>query len=702
MGIYLYINRLINDLKERIAMMLYATRPPLFLIALFISTLFFHPFSALGEVKVERGRLLPLLFEKNEGQVDASVLYFARGADCTFYFRSHDILLLLKKDIEEGKSLFFPLKMEFVGASRSQARGEEENDSEKLRYQEIYPGMDLLFYGNSRQLDYDIVVSPGAHPETIRLRFQGIDPLSITPTGDLRILISGGEELLLTKPCLYQIETESRISIDGQFVQLGPKEVGFAFGEYDLDRTLTMNLTLVYSTYLGSDQAIALGATRSCPFPTLPGALQPNLNANALQSASVSKRNATGTSLVYSTHLGGDHFTGEHEIVWEDEDEENAYLAGFTPSTEAFQETPGEDSGEEERSPVYPSASSLEDNHTEETLLFPSSYFEENRADSRQGKEETNSPEAPTTAAALPGGVAAEQKGSVPKPVTGAPLILSLDPNQGPISGGTTLLLTGAHFEGVTAVYFGGTAANFKIDSDTQITALSPPGAATVNVTVVTPLGTSCISPTDLFTYVQLKRITVTTLTASPNPADHEESIALTVAVAPSSATGTLSFFDHSTLLGTVSLMNGTAHMSVFPLSVGTHHLTAVYSGDTNHFASTSLSVTVIVSCPPPSLPLLPPIHLKGTQITRKFATQKERVNILTWKAPQEGEAVVAYGIYRDSKLEERIANISSKEQLRFEEHHRRKGKTYRYFIVSIDAHGNHSVPGEVMIRERR
>ena len=97
---------------------------PLLILFLLIGWLFVLPLAASNspslsenkKIKIKLGRL-PLLFEKNEGQVDASVLYLTRSTSNTFYFRPHDILLLLKKEMEEQECAFFPLKMEFAGSS---------------------------------------------------------------------------------------------------------------------------------------------------------------------------------------------------------------------------------------------------------------------------------------------------------------------------------------------------------------------------------------------------------------------------------------------------------------------------------------------------------------------------------------------------------------------------------------------------------
>jgi hypothetical protein len=93
-------------------------------------------------------------------------------------------------------------------------------------------------------------------------------------------------------------------------------------------------------------------------------------------------------------------------------------------------------------------------------------------------------------------------KGADAVEVVPAPTITNVEPHSGPAAGGTSVTITGTGFTGATAVEFGATtAASFKVNSDTSITAASPPGTEMVFVTVTTPDGTSAISPADLFTY---------------------------------------------------------------------------------------------------------------------------------------------------------------------------------------------------------
>jgi fibronectin type 3 domain-containing protein len=97
-------------------------------------------------------------------------------------------------------------------------------------------------------------------------------------------------------------------------------------------------------------------------------------------------------------------------------------------------------------------------------------------------------------------------------------------------------------------------------------------------------------------------------------------------------------------------------------------------------------------------LPPLPPTNLKGFQRANRFATQTDYVNILTWNVPIEGAPIVAYKIFRNKELSKLIAVISNQKPLKFEDHNRKKGKTYTYYIVSIDEAGNSSKSAKVKV----
>jgi hypothetical protein len=185
----------------------------------------------------------------------------------------------------------------------------------KVAYEGIYPGVDMVYYGNQGKLEYDFVVSPGADPRQVKLAFRGVDKIDISPAGEL-ILRAANEELRMNKPVIYQEIGGVRKPIDGGYVLMGEQEVGFQVAAYDTSRPLVIDPVLVYSTYLGGSgldigQGIAVdqqgrayvtGQTSSTDFPT-ENALQADIGSNL--DAFVVQITADGSALGYATYLGG-------------------------------------------------------------------------------------------------------------------------------------------------------------------------------------------------------------------------------------------------------------------------------------------------------------------------------------------------------------------------------------------------------------
>ncbi len=199
-----------------------------------------------------------------------------------------------------------------------------------------------MVYGQGQQLEYDFVVKPGADPSVIKLGFTGAQKMELDEQGQLRLHIGGGD-LVQPAPTIYQETNGARQIVSGDF-QLNGTEVSFRLGSYDRSKPVVIDPVLVYSTYLGgSDVEVALGiavdssgnayitgSATSSDFPTTPGAFQTTNARNG--DAFITKLNASGTALVYSTFVGGsDNDLGNGITV---DSSGNAYITGSTSSTD--------------------------------------------------------------------------------------------------------------------------------------------------------------------------------------------------------------------------------------------------------------------------------------------------------------------------------------------------------------------------------
>jgi len=212
---------------------------------------------------------------------------------------------------------------------------------------QVYPGIDQLFQGGQGELEQDFVVAAGADPSLIATRYGGSDRLLINPNGEL-VVYSGQDEIHQPAPTIYQDLNGSKQIISGGYLLKGSKEVGFQIGAYDHSQPLIIDPLLSYSTYLGGSQddnlfgvavdssgsAYVTGSTLSSNFPTISGSYKITYTTGIAGSteAFVSKLNASGSGLVYSTFVGGtDNDYGFGIAV---DSNGNAYVAGKTKSND--------------------------------------------------------------------------------------------------------------------------------------------------------------------------------------------------------------------------------------------------------------------------------------------------------------------------------------------------------------------------------
>jgi len=321
-----------------------------------------------------------LHFERRDGHVEGSVGYVARGREYSVFLTGTEVVLALNandrrvRDTELGpsaelratgpKTLATVLRVKFLGGNPaphlvgieilpSRSNYFIGNDPAawrtnvthygKVRVGAVYPGIDLMFYGRGRQLEYDFIVAPRADPDQIRLALEGPEQVTIKENGDLALTLPGGE-WTLHAPIAYQDSEAGRERVQARFVIAAIGQVRLALGHYDSARPLVIDPVLSYSTYLGGGGAgyvdksdwgngIAVdglgntyvaGYASAKDFPTTAGAF----DQGGGYAGFVAKFDPSG-ALVYSSFLGGGGYMTEALAIAVDS-EGHAYVTGQT------------------------------------------------------------------------------------------------------------------------------------------------------------------------------------------------------------------------------------------------------------------------------------------------------------------------------------------------------------------------------------
>ena len=216
---------------------------------------------------------------------------------------------------------------------------------ERVRFTNVYPGIDVAYHGNRGDLETDFVVQPGANPDAIRIRFDGADAVNLAKDQSLQAR-ADQRTLAWEKPTLYQIGATGKANqVEGRFKMLGNGEVGFEVGVYDLSRPLVIDPILTYATYFGtaysdslarvvadaSGNAYIVGTSDGPQFPSTPGTFFSSVNG-AQGNILVAKVSSDGKSMVYETHIGG----GNGDLGWgiAVDATGNVYLTGVTGSVD--------------------------------------------------------------------------------------------------------------------------------------------------------------------------------------------------------------------------------------------------------------------------------------------------------------------------------------------------------------------------------
>lgn len=334
--------------------------------------------SAWGIGSVAASAELPIRFEPNRGQTAPVVQFLARGPDYTLFLTTTESVMVLRA-APSAKGLGDPaasgdVRLKLVGSNPAAvASGVQPlagttsyfvgNDPAlwrrsiptfaRVRLDDVYPGIDLVYYGTEGRLEYDFIVAPGKDPATIRFGVEGADEVAIDGSGDL-VLAVAGRQVRWHKPVCYQDIEGERRAVEGAYERVGEDRFAFRLGDYDHTHPLVIDPALVYATFVSpttfglgdglQNAALAIavdadgnayvaGITESASFPVTAGAFRESRPGK--RDVFVAKLNPTATDLIYSTYLGG----SENEIqnargvgIAIDADG-NAYVASSTSST---------------------------------------------------------------------------------------------------------------------------------------------------------------------------------------------------------------------------------------------------------------------------------------------------------------------------------------------------------------------------------
>ena len=346
--------------------------------------------TAAGKIlSAKKFKGLPLFFIENQGQTDPQVKFYHAAPGKSLWFTPREIVLNLSSGSagKAGKQAapghhtspttvrLTPLGINrdtaITGADRLEGRVNyfQGNDPRNwhthiptyggVLYQNAYPGIDLKFYGAGRQLEYDVMVRPGADLSRVKFSCRGVKALKITPTGDLNLTLPDGGLLVQKKPVIYQEIKGKRVARKGHFKICSNDEspvYSFEVAKYDPRHPLVIDPELIFSSFLGgnaTDSGLGIavdtagniyvtGGTNSRDFPTWPEG-DPLFPFTGSADAFVAKIKADCSGLVYATYLGGSlDATGEDIAV---DGNGNACIVGSTYSSDF---------------PLYPTASPLQ------------------------------------------------------------------------------------------------------------------------------------------------------------------------------------------------------------------------------------------------------------------------------------------------------------------------------------------------------
>ena len=329
---------------------------------------------------------LPLSFEENTGRTDPRVKFLAHGPGYAMYLGQSEAVLVRHIavpanqmnvadspvadmiGVSHRKSVF---RLDWLGAN-AHARMHEEgrqsgtsnyfigNQPDKwrrkvahygsVRYDDLYPGINLVYHGNQQNVEFDYELAPGSDPSAIRIGIAGPSVVELASDGILKIS-AAGDQIALRPPVAYQEEKGQRKPVEARYVMEGTHRVGFQLGAYDQSRKLVIDPVLDYAAAFGTQSSFTYlteiavdtqgntyvtGASCDTDYPITVGAFQStggSTTAEGCFTAVVSKLNPSASSLVYSTYVGGttDDSTGGRLKI---DAAGEAYVGGITAATD--------------------------------------------------------------------------------------------------------------------------------------------------------------------------------------------------------------------------------------------------------------------------------------------------------------------------------------------------------------------------------
>jgi uncharacterized repeat protein (TIGR01451 family) len=322
---------------------------------------------------------LPIIFEPNQGQADSRAKFLASGPGYNLFLTTSGAVLALRTAHASGQGTSERfVSMKLVGANPATALSGADplpgksnyligNDPHKwhsgisqfggVRYASVYPGIDLIFYGNQGHLEYDFRVAPGADLSQAELQFDGASKLELSG-GDLILTGADAGGLRLQAPQVYQRDGDRHTPVAGHFVLRAANRVGFEIGAYDRSRELIIDPVLDFSTYFGgsgteTSPSVAVngngniyiaGTTQGSPAPSFPNGPTvgnpPQTLIGPLSLTTTSPSHifvaeidpSQPATVVYETFIGG---TGTDTSIGIGVDNSgDAYIVGNTSSTD--------------------------------------------------------------------------------------------------------------------------------------------------------------------------------------------------------------------------------------------------------------------------------------------------------------------------------------------------------------------------------